>query len=48
MSTVFYRRFDLCDELTIFNQIEDENYDCEPDDLDLDLSDAGDEKTVLD
>lgn len=48
MNTVLFKIFDLCDELSTFDQMEDEKFDYEPDDMDLDLSDAGDEKTVLD
>ena len=48
MNTILFKRFDLCDELPAFDQAEDEIIDYEPDDMDLDLSDAGDEKTVLD
>jgi hypothetical protein len=48
MKAVFFKRFDLCDELPTFGQTEEELFDYDPDDMDLDLSDAGDDKTVLD
>jgi hypothetical protein len=38
----------LCDEIPTPDQAEEEDFDYEPDDMDLDLSDAGDEKTILD
>lgn len=48
MNAVLFKRFDLCDEFPAFGQMEEELFDYEPDDMDLDLSDAGDAKTVLD
>jgi hypothetical protein len=48
MNTVLFKRFDLCDEFPTFGQTEEELFDYDPDDMDLDLSDAGDDKTVLD
>jgi len=41
-------KFDQFEELIIFNQDPDEDYEWTSDDLDQDLSDASDAKTVLD
>ena len=48
MKAVLFKRFDLSDELPTFGQTEEELLDYEPEDMDLDLSDADDDKTVLD
>jgi len=41
-------QFDLFNEISFLEQTEDEDFDCGFDDIDLDLSDASDSKTVLD
>ena len=48
MNTALKSKFDQFDELIIFTQVMDEDYEWAFDDLDEDLSDASDEKTVLD
>jgi len=48
MNTDLKPQIDLFDEISPFGLPEDEDNDWETDDLDLDLSDASDSKTVLD
>ena len=48
MNTESKFQFDLFEEISFYEELEEEDNDLGIDDLDLDLSEASDSKTVLD